>query len=468
MAITFNVANRQPMNILFCLHHVGAFRSFDEVIRLLCHRGHGVTILFGEEDKQAVMDRAVQTCQAEVAGCDFGSLLVRQNWKGLANVRELVNCINYIRPGHPNPHMVKRFAPHIHDPFRKWMRKGLKKPVTAKLLASRKTRNLLKRLERMIPPDPTIVQWLEKHRPHVVVASPFIFPDSREVEYVKAAKHLNIPNIAVVLSWDNPTTKGTFHMIPDLTVTWNDALVEEVEALHDVPKNKTFVSGAPTFDFWFAMKPSSDFKDFAERVGIDPFKPFVLYLCSSNYIAANEHLFVSEFARTLKENPKTKDISVVVRPHPLNASIWQNRETPDLAVWPRTGEWVDLPQAKQDYYDTIFHSKAVVAVNTSAFLEAAILEKPCITVMTDDSKSKQAGLGHFQHLLNGGFLETATSYSEAATIVADIFSGRDSKKAQRQRFVREFIRPRGIHKPASQILAEVIEAVGSGVAPTTT
>jgi CDP-glycerol glycerophosphotransferase (TagB/SpsB family) len=267
-----------------------------------------------------------------------------------------------------------------------------------------------------------------------------------------------------VLSWDNPTTKGTFHVIPDLTVAWNDPLVGEVEALHDVPRNKTFVSGAPTFDFWFAMSPSSDFKGFAERVGIDRFKPFVLYLCSSNYIAANEHLFVSEFARTLKENPKTKDIGVVVRPHPLNASIWHNQETQDMVIWPRAGEWVDSPQAKQDYFDTIFHSQAVVAVNTSAFLEAAILDKPCITVMTDDSKSKQAGLGHFQHLMNGGFLEIATSYSEAATLVADIFIGRDSKQAQRQRFVREFIRPRGIHRPASQILADVIEALGSGSA----
>jgi hypothetical protein len=358
--------------------------------------------------------------------------------------------------------MVKRFAPHIHNPLRKWMRKGLKKPVTKEILASRKTRNLLKRLEKMVPPEPAITKWIERHRPDVVVASPFIFPESREVEYVKAAKQLDIPTIAVVLSWDNPTTKGTFHMVPDLTVTWNDALVEELETLHDVPRNKTFISGAPTFDFWFAMNPSSDFKGFAERVGIDPFKPFVLYLCSSNYIAPNENLFVSEFTRPLKENPKTKDISVVVRPHPLNAAIWQNQETQDIAVWPRAGEWVDLPQAKQDYYDTIFHSKAVVAVNTSAFLEAAILDKPCITVMTDESKSKQAGLGHFRHLINGGFLEIATSHSEAAAIIADIFSGRDSKKAQRQHFVREFIRPRGIQKPASQILAEVIEAVGLG------
>jgi hypothetical protein len=457
------------MKILFCMHHVGAFRSYDETIRLLCAKGHHVTVLYGEEDKQVIMDRAIKACQSEVAGSDFAPLLVRENWKRLANFRELVNCLNYLRPGHPNPHLVKRFAPHVQDPFRKWMRKALKRSVTRKLAAGDGTRNFLKGLEGLVPPDPNIARWLEKQRPDVVVASPFIFPDSEEVEYVKAAKHLNIPTVAIVLSWDNLTTKGTFHVIPDRIIAWNKALVEEAVTLHDVPRDKTMVSGAPTFDFWFTMQPSSDFAGFAHRIGTDPMKPYVLYLCSSNFIAANEHLFVSEFARTLQENPKTRDISLVVRPHPLNASIWRERESRGLVVWPRTGEWVDVPAAKQDYFDTIFHSSTVVAVNTSAFLEAAILDKPCITVMTEDSQSKQAGLGHFQHLINGEFLETAGSYTEAASLVAEIFDGRDPRQANRQRFVREFIRPRGIETPASQVLAEAIEQAGSGVAvPTIT
>ncbi len=449
------------MRILFCLHHLGAFRSFDNVIRLLCGRGHRVTILHGEEQKSAVMDRALKACKSEVDGCDSGPLLIRRDWGKLANVRELVNCLNYLRPGHPNPHLVKRFAPYVHNPWRKWMRKALKKPTSQKLIASTTTRNFLKRLEKITPCDPGIRQWIRRNEPEVVVGSPLVFPDSRELEYIKAARHFGIPTVGVVLSWDNLTTKGTFHILPDWTVVWNHAIVEEAVTLHDVPRDQIIVSGAPTFDFWFTLGTSVDFTGFAERVGLNPMRPFILYLCSSHFIAQNEHLYVAEFDKALKANPKTKDISLLVRPHPLHASIWRDCKTADLAIWPQTGEWVDVLRAKQDYYDTIFHSQAVVGLNTSAFLEAAILDKPCITVMTDDSKSKQAGLGHFQHLVNGGFLEVATSYSEAASIIAAILNGRDVKRAQRQRFVREFIRPRGIHKSASQIMAELIEAVGA-------
>ena len=85
--------------------------------------------------------------------------------------------------------------------------------------------------------------------PDVVVASPYIFSLSREVEYVKAARSLGIPTVVVVLSWDNLTSKGTFHVLPDLTLVWNSALAEEAASLHDVPKEKLVVTGAPVFDF---------------------------------------------------------------------------------------------------------------------------------------------------------------------------------------------------------------------------
>ncbi len=73
----------------------------------------------------------------------------------------------------------------------------------------------MKRIETLVPPDPGITRWLEDYRPDVVVASPFIFPVSKELEYIKAAKALSIPTVGAVLSWDNLTSKGTFHVIPD-------------------------------------------------------------------------------------------------------------------------------------------------------------------------------------------------------------------------------------------------------------
>jgi hypothetical protein len=320
----------------------------------------------------------------------------------------------------------------------------------------------LRWLERLIPPDRAITEWLRTHQPDAVVASPYIFPLSREVEYIKAARALGIPMAVIVLSWDNLTSKGTFHVQPDLTLVWNSALADEAAGFHDVPRERLIVTGAPTFDFWYVMKPTPDYGAFVGKVGIDASKPFVLYLCSSHFIAQNEHRYVAEFARALREYPATRDVSIVVRPHPLNDAIWKGFSLDGVAIWPRSGEWVDLPDAKQNYYDTVFHCVAVVGVNTSAFLEAAILDKPCITVLSEASKSKQSGLSHFQHLLNGDFIEIAESYPEAAAVLADILAGRDERQEQRRQFVRDFIRPHGVDQPVSPLMADIIEGIARG------
>jgi hypothetical protein len=442
------------MKIVFAIHHAGAFRTFDRVVRHLCSRGHQVKVLHGDVSKPIVMDRALKACQAEVGGCDAEPLLLREHWLWMANMRELLNCTNYLRPHHPAPWLARRWRNKIRQP----MRFVVKLPGIMKILALSGIYQTLRRFEGMIPPDASITKWLATNKPDVVVASPFINPVSRELEYIKSAKALNIPSVVALLSWDNLTSKGTFHVIPEVTLVWNAPLAREATLLHDVPADKIQLTGAPTFDFWFEMKPSTDYNAFCSRVGIDEKKPFVLYLSSSPYIGKDETPFVRDFCRTLFEQKGAEKLTVVVRPHPTNAPIWDGFKEENIAVWPRGGAYVDTSQAKQDYYDTMFHCSAVVGVNTSAVLEAAIVDKPCVTITTDHYRAKQTGTGHFRHLLQADFLEVARSFSEASSIIAGILEGRDAKKDQRKRFVREFIRPPGMDKPASEVMAEAIEA----------
>ena len=49
------------------------------------------------------------------------------------------------------------------------------------------------------------------------------------------------------------------------------------------------------------MKPSLDYAAFVRRVAIDAPKSFMLYLCSSQFIAENEQQFVTEFALALRD-----------------------------------------------------------------------------------------------------------------------------------------------------------------------
>ena len=279
------------------------------------------------------------------------------------------------------------------------------------------------------------------------------------MDYVKAAKENKIPTVLIVASWDNLTTKSTFHVVPDAVLVWNEALAKEAMILHNVPREKIVVTGAQTFDYLFELQPSSDYFSFCKKVGISTDKEFIVYLGSSDSISGDETNFFTRFADGLDAH---NDVSILLRPHPFNYKIWENYRAPNIVVWPREGKWPDTTTTKQDLYDTIYHCKAVVGVNTSAMLEAAIVNRPCVTIMTDTHRASQAESGHFQHLLVADFLETASSFSEANDIIGRILEGQDTKANQRHKFVRSFIRPRGLHNPPGEIVACVIESIAQG------
>ena len=444
------------MKIVFVLRHVGVFRHFDAVIRELCANGHTVYVLSALSRKAQGMAKPLQTCQAEVENC---RIYYQEPGKGIARlflsqIREILNSAIYFNSKHPSPALVKRRESYLVPPLRFVMSKRAIRDV----LVSSGVQKLLRKIEEIIPPDKGFIKWLEKEAPDVVVASPFVFGSSLEIEYVKAAKDLGIPTIVALASWDNLTTKGTFHIYPDHVLVWNHSLLKEVVEIHNVPKEIITVTGAPTFDAWFDMNPKFDLDALCKQVGIDPKRPFLVYLSSSSSIAGDETPFVTKFAVALRENERTRKFHVLVRPHPLNASIWDSFSMENVTIWPPGGDIPDTPESKQAYYDMLYHCQAVVGVNTSAFLEAAIVDKSCLTIMTDDYRHSQIEMGHFHHLLKGDFIEIAASFSDAAENLADILDGEDRKSENRRRFVRDFIRPLELRISASHIMAKMIEA----------
>ena len=102
----------------------------------------------------------------------------------------------------------------------------------------------------------------------------------------------------------------------------------------------------------------------------------------------------------------------MIRPHPQNFQQWATVDFSNyenVAIFPRAGaNPVDI-DARAQYFDSMFHSAAVVGVNTSALIESAIVGRPVYTVITDEFADTQEGTLHFQHLAHaqGGLLQTA-------------------------------------------------------------
>ena len=163
---------------------------------------------------------------------------------------------------------------------------------------------------------------------------------------------------------------------------------------------------------------------FCARVGLDPERAFVLYTCSSLFRGTvSEPEFVESWVRALRtsKDPRLRGIGILIRPHPARLDEWR---AVDLSGQKNLVFWGTHPvdaEAKNDYFDSMYYSAGVVGINTSAFLEAAVVGKPVHTVLLPDvSRDNQEGTLHFRYLLNvnGGLLRAARSLEEHWALLA--------------------------------------------------
>ena len=87
------------------------------------------------------------------------------------------------------------------------------------------------------------------------------------------------------------------------------------------------------------------------------------------------------------------------------------------------GDWPDVDQAKQTYFDTLHYARATLGINTSAMIESAIVDIPCVTIIDERYRGWQTDMGHFWHLMKGDFLDVQYSYDDAVSALAAILQG---------------------------------------------
>ena len=141
----------------------------------------------------------------------------------------------------------------------------------------------------------------------------------------------------------------------------------------------------------------------AARVGPRPDGPYVLYACSSPFIAPDEVRVRRALARRRSgRDPGLAEVGVLVRPHPQNAASGTastSRAFGNVAVWPPAGAQPDAGEARAGFFDSLAHSAAVVGINTSALIEAAILGKSVLTPRVPEFAGTQEGTLHFRYVL---------------------------------------------------------------------
>jgi hypothetical protein len=324
---------------------------------------------------------------------------------------------------------------------------------------------LLRKVEEAIPSDPGVLAFLNEQAPDLVMVTPLIIFQSDQVDYVKGARKLGIPCTLGVASWDNLTNKGLIRVQPDAVFVWNDMQRREAVALHGTPRDRVVITGAHTYDKWSDQSLTMGRDQFLGKVDLPLGGDFILYVCSSPFIAADmEGAFVRRWLAALRSShdERVRNISVLVRPHPQNAAIWENEDLSDLgpvSVYPRAGANPINADAKSDFYDSMAHSLAVIGINTSAQIEAAVVRRPVMTIETPEFASTQEGTLHYRMLIDGGLLVVASDLGEHVEQVAAVL--RDPAEAQErvEGFTASFVHPLGSEQRGAPVFADALEAI---------
>ena len=458
------------MKILFVMRHSGYVRNFESTLRMLCDRGHTVELAFQIAGTHWLLDASDTTQELcrQYPQFSRSTIPVRDDaWAHVGReIRMGLDYLRYLTPAYRNaPKLVERAAREVSPDLRQRSQRGIFRTSIGRALLVGTMRASL----RAIPSDASIDTFLDARRPDVLVVTPLIEPGAPQAEYVRSARALGIRSALCVASWDNLTNKGLIHGDVDLVTVWNEMMKREAVELHRIEPDRVAVTGAQPFDHWFEWRPTGSYQEFCHQVGLPADRPYVLYVCSSKFIAPDELSFVRNWVQEIRQSaaPALRTVGVLIRPHPQNADQWADVNLGDaVVIWPPAGQAPSDPQSRADYFDSIYHSAAVVGINTTAEIESAIVGRSVHTVLTSEFRDTQEGTLHFEHLrgVNGGLLHTATSFAEHLDQL-DAALTRPSPDDERcRRFVEAFVRPYGIDRPATPTLVDALEALAKSPA----
>ena len=508
-------ARGSSVKVLFVLLHAGFIRYYEPVIRALVARGHRVHIAYedtreklgDQQNLRQLMDECPRItsdplphrfenvrhillrsdASAERSGRfeqrpstsnaatvdEHGKLLwaggklpdaFNQAWEGVATAVRLMQ--DYLRYFDPCFNQSPRLRARAEKRVPQLLRKIITVPAQSGQLARGVLGSVLRSMERVIPTPTSVNTYLEHQSPDVLFVTPLVDFGSQQVDYIKTARRLGIPSIHGVASWDNLTTKGLARVHADRVLVWNERQKGEATSLHGVPGERVIVTGAQTFDEWFTRRPSQTREEFYRAVGLPPNRKYLLYLGSSSFIAPNEIDFVERWIKAIRSasNSAVSSCGILIRPHPANARQFRAldlEQWSDVSVWPPIGFEPGDKDFKQDYFDSLFYSGAVVGINTSALIEAAIVGRITCTVRDPDFVHAQGGAVHFSYLAreDEGCLVVADDLDTHIRQLAPVLSG--ETKAEMTPFIESFVRPRGVSTAVTPYIVETVENIAA-------
>jgi hypothetical protein len=456
------------VKILFAALHNGYYRNLDTVVEELARRGHEIHLGAERDDStfggQPIVDRLrceyANVIAVRTATRDSESLFLA------SKIRFAIDYLRYFEPAYgPSSGLWLR--------ARERTPRGMVHLAKSPLLAWRRIRRMLTRAldaaDHAVPEAPEIERFLDRQRPDLIVVTPLIgLVASSQIDLLRTAIRRRIPTAVMVWSWDHLSSKALIRDVPDSLLVWNDVQKREAMTMHAVPEARIVVTGAQCCDRWFGRVPAESRPDFVRRVGLADERSYVLWAGSALLPGTppEPNTFLRWASLRRSNDPRVRDIPILLRPHPARTAEWATVDWRSVGNVVMFGGAPVEAQAREDYFESLYYSAAVVGITTTAFLDAAVVGRPVMSFYADDLVPEHEASLHFQYLVDPehGLLTMATSLEEHEAQLNAVLAGPPADMLMRQqRFVHHFIRPRGIDVSATSIVVEALERLPDAV-----
>jgi hypothetical protein len=458
------------VKILFLARHFSYLRLFESAIAELAERGHQLHL---SADREESLGGAglVERLAARYPNVTVGWTPGRPSGAWAELGRKLRLGLDYLRFLDPRYDDMPRLRGRAEERTPRAVRALARLPFISTAAGRRMLAWVLRLFEQAVPRSRELDTFFREQAPDVVLITPLVDLGSAQIDHYTSARALGLRTVLCVGSWDHLSSKSLLRASPDLVTVWNDIQRREAIELHGVPPERIVVTGAQCYDQWFGRRPSRSREEFCEHAGLDPSKPFVLYVCSSLFKnTQNEALFGEQWLQAVRASadPALREAGILIRPHPRRIDEWNQIDLTEFKNVTLFGSHPVDSTSKNDYFDSLYYAAAVVGLTTSAFLEAAAVGKPVLSVLPPDiSRDNQEGTIHFRYLLEagGGLLEVARTLDEHVAQLAATVADPSAGVERARRFTAVFIRPHGLDEAATPRFASAVEAVATRPAP---
>lgn len=252
-------------------------------------------------------------------------------------------------------------------------------------------KTLRKSIICLISNENTLNKLIDYNFCGVISSSPL---DIRENSIVNFMKRKNIPSLAMIISWDNLTSKGIINADHDYVLVWNVLMANEYNHFYSIfnsPNTQVCITGIPRFDLYFRKLPEKySASEFMKKYQVNAADKVILFTTSALTHFPNQTDIIQHLLEYTSQN---QDIKIIVRCHAGDHFELYRKffHEPNLRIWHpdhnqnpgNISQWMPDLEILYSLAEMLRYCDVCLNVASTIRLEAAICNIPGISIAYD-------------------------------------------------------------------------------------